>query len=132
VASRIFSDFVGTARDRGFFDTQCGFKGFRGDVASALFPMTRVDRFAFDVELIYLALKYSLECKRIPVRLRHNESSSVRLVRDSANVRRRLEDQAAQMAGAYASAELTALVTSQLERELAALRKSSGNIDRPE
>jgi dolichyl-phosphate beta-glucosyltransferase len=133
LASRIFSDFVGTLVTGGFFDTQCGFKGFRGDVASALFPMTRVDRFAFDVELIYLALKYSLECKRIPVRLRHNAGSSVRLVRDSTRmfvdvlkIKRR------QMAGAYASAELTALVASQLERERAALPNSSGNARGPE
>jgi hypothetical protein len=67
----------------GFFDTQCGLKGLRGDVADALFPILRVDRFAFDVELVYVALKHRLDIKRIPVRLVHNETSSVRLLRDA-------------------------------------------------
>ena len=125
LASRVFSGFVGTLVTGGFFDTQCGLKGFRGDVADALFPLTRIDRFAFDVELIYLALKHSLECKRIPVRLRHNAGSSMRLVRDSARmfvdvlrIKRR------QMTGGYASLDLDALVEAQLAREIAASRKS--------
>jgi len=82
-ASALFTQFVGRIVTGGFFDTQCGLKGVRGDVADALFPILRVDRFAFDVELVYVALKHRLDIKRIPVRLLHNESSSVRLVRDA-------------------------------------------------
>lgn len=126
LASRVFSEFVGTLVTGGFFDTQCGFKGFRGDVADALFPLTRVDRFAFDVELIYLALKHSLECKRIPVRLRHNAGSSMRLVRDSARMFVDvLRIKQRQMAGGYASEDIDALVASELEREIAASQRSS-------
>ena len=83
-ASSVFTAFVGTIVTSGVFDTQCGLKGVRGDVADALFPLLRVDRFAFDVELVYVSLKHRLELKRIPVRLQHNETSSVRLMRDSA------------------------------------------------
>ena len=68
----------------GIYDTQCGFKAFRGDVADELFRIARIDGFAIDVELIYLLLKYRLDIKRIPVRLRYNAGSSVRVVRDSA------------------------------------------------
>lgn len=60
-----------------------GLKGFRGDVADELFSLQSVDRFAFDVELIYLALTYGLEIKRIPVMLETNSTSSVRLGRDA-------------------------------------------------
>lgn len=67
----------------GIYDTQCGFKAFRADVADELFRMSRIDRFAVDVELIYLVLKYRLDIKRIPVRLERNASSSVHVVRDS-------------------------------------------------
>lgn len=67
----------------GIYDTQCGFKAFRGDVAQELFGMAAVDGFAIDVELIYLMLKYRLEMKRIPVHLERNAPSSVRIVRDS-------------------------------------------------
>lgn len=68
----------------GIYDTQCGFKAFRADVAEELFRLSRVDGFALDVELIYLLLKYRLDIKRIPVRLRYNAGSSVRVIRDSA------------------------------------------------
>lgn len=68
----------------GIYDTQCGFKVFRGDVAAELFGLTRIDGFAIDVELIYLLLKYRLDVKRIPVQLERNAPSSVRVVRDSA------------------------------------------------
>jgi dolichyl-phosphate beta-glucosyltransferase len=67
----------------GIYDTQCGFKAFRGDVAAELFRLSDVDRFAVDVELVYLMLKYRLDIKRIPVRLERNTSSSVHVVRDS-------------------------------------------------
>lgn len=44
---------------------------------------TRIDGFAIDVELIYLLLKHRLDIKRIPVQLRYNAGSSVRVIRDS-------------------------------------------------
>lgn len=83
LASWIFSRLTATLVTGGFFDTQCGLKGFRGDVAEALFGLQRIERFAFDVELLYLALKHGLEIKRIPVMLETKAASSVRLGRDS-------------------------------------------------
>jgi glycosyltransferase involved in cell wall biosynthesis len=68
----------------GIYDTQCGFKVFRGDVGREVFRLSRISGFAIDVEVIYLLLKYRLDVKRIPVRLERNESSSVRVIRDSA------------------------------------------------
>lgn len=82
-ASALFTAFVGTLVTRGLYDTQCGLKGVRGDVAELLFPMLRVNRFAFDVELIAIALRLGLRVERIPVQLRHNATSSVRILRDS-------------------------------------------------
>ena len=83
LASGIFSLFVGKIATGGFFDTQCGLKGFRGDVADHLFTLGRLERFAFDVELVYISLVHRLDIKRIPVQLRRNDTSSVRLLRDS-------------------------------------------------
>ena len=83
LASALFSDFVGRIVTGGYFDTQCGLKAVRGDIAELVFPLLHVDRFAFDVELVYLALKHRLDIKRIPVQLRNNETSTVRLFRDS-------------------------------------------------
>lgn len=80
VASFVFRTLV----TGGMYDTQCGFKALRGDVADALFSLLTIDRFAFDVEIIYLLLKYNLDIKRIPVRQRCESPSTVHVVRDTA------------------------------------------------
>jgi dolichyl-phosphate beta-glucosyltransferase len=77
-ASRAFSLLVRLLVTGGLFDTQCGLKGFRGDVADALFPLLTVDGFAGDVEVLYVALKYNLSIRRIPVRLKRHEPSTIR------------------------------------------------------
>jgi dolichyl-phosphate beta-glucosyltransferase len=84
LASELFSQFVGRLVTGGFFDTQCGLKGMRGDIAHELFRLQRLERFSFDVELVYLALKHKLDIKRVPVQLRNNETSTIRLLRDAS------------------------------------------------
>lgn len=117
-ASAVFTAFVGTLVTGGFFDTQCGLKGVRGDVADALFPLLRIDRFAFDVELVYVALKHRLDIKRLPVRLEQNDSSSVRLLRDSAQgVVDVFRIKGHQLAGHYASRDIEAIAA----RDIAAV-----------
>lgn len=82
--SSVASRFIGTMVTGGFFDTQCGIKAVRGDVADELFRLVCIGRFAFEVEVVYLALKHGLDVKRVPVRLRRNLGSSVRPFRDAA------------------------------------------------
>ena len=74
----------------GIFDSQCGIKAFRGDVARELFALLQENRFAADVELLYIALKYNLEIKRIPVRIQRVSPSSVKLGRDTFKMLQRL------------------------------------------
>lgn len=81
LTSIFFTWFVGTIVTANFFDTQCGIKGFRAEAAGFIFRHARLDGFAMDVELIYIALKRNLEIKRIPVRLRNQEKSTVRVLR---------------------------------------------------
>jgi dolichyl-phosphate beta-glucosyltransferase len=82
LASDVCSFIVGRFVAGGWYDTQCGLKGFQGAVAQDLFGVTRIERFAFDVELLYVALKRNYDIKRLPVRLVCNDTSSVRLFRD--------------------------------------------------
>lgn len=65
-------------------DTQCGLKAFRGDVARLLFAETRIDRFAFDVELFALAERHRLSLLAVPVRVVNSTRSSLRLTHDMA------------------------------------------------
>jgi dolichyl-phosphate beta-glucosyltransferase len=67
-------------------DTQCGLKAFRSDVAKTLFGLSRVDRFAFDIEILHLVERHELTIVEVPVRLRMGERSTVRLARDTVRL----------------------------------------------
>ena len=71
-------------------DTQCGLKAFRGDVAKAVFALSRVDRFAFDIEVLHLVERHNFSLVEVPVRLESRDRSTVRLVRDTARLMRDL------------------------------------------
>ena len=59
-------------------DPQCGFKGFRNDAAKILFPMSRLNGFGFDVEILLLAVKLGYRIVEIPVRWHAVDGSHVR------------------------------------------------------
>jgi dolichyl-phosphate beta-glucosyltransferase len=64
-------------------DTQCGLKALRGDVARHLFRYTRIDGFAFDIELLHLVERAELSLSELPVRLDETGgTSTVRIGRD--------------------------------------------------
>ncbi len=48
-------------------DTQCGFKFFKKNVAKDLIQNQTIDRWGFDIELLYLAKKKNYSVKEIPV-----------------------------------------------------------------
>jgi dolichyl-phosphate beta-glucosyltransferase len=83
LGSAWFSFIVGRFVAGGMFDTQCGMKGFRAAIADDLFGVSLINGFAFDVELIYIALKRNYDIKRLPVTLRSQEGSSVSMLRHS-------------------------------------------------
>ena len=64
-------------------DTQCGFKCFRGQVVQRLFPLQRVFGFAFDVEILFLALKKGFSIREVPIDWHHRDRSKVSPFRDS-------------------------------------------------
>lgn len=80
---RIFNLVVRLATGLPFWDTQCGFKAFRMSICRPLVEAATVDRFGFDVELLYLAFRAGLNLKEPPVRWDHNEGSKVSVVSDS-------------------------------------------------
>ena len=82
-AGRVFNLVVRLATGLPFWDTQCGFKAFRMSACRPLVEAATVDRFGFDVELLYLAFRAGLRLKEVPVRWDHNEGSKVTLASDS-------------------------------------------------
>jgi dolichyl-phosphate beta-glucosyltransferase len=78
-----------------FADTQCGFKAYRGPLARQLFALAQVDRFMFDVEILYLADRAGLRIVEMPVQWQDAPGSKVRfwqglrdMVRDLWRIRR--------------------------------------------
>lgn len=70
-----------------FTDTQCGFKLFDLQQARFLFELQRIDGFGFDVELLYLARKYGLAIREVPVVWRNAGGSKVGLFSGLAAIR---------------------------------------------
>jgi dolichyl-phosphate beta-glucosyltransferase len=68
--SRIGNAIVRAVAVRGIFDTQAGFKGFRGDVARDLFGRLRTTGWAFDVELLAIARQAGYQVVEVGVEWR--------------------------------------------------------------
>lgn len=79
---RGFNRFVRHVGGLDIRDTQCGFKAFRGPVAKLLFHLSRVNGFAFDVEVLMLATRLGLRVAEVPVRWEAVPGSHVRPLRD--------------------------------------------------
>lgn len=58
-------------------DTQCGFKVMSRRVALPIFRRARVDRFSWDVELLYVARRRGVTIEEIPVTWRNAPGSKV-------------------------------------------------------
>mgnify|MGYP001193375921 CR=1 FL=1 len=78
VNGRIFNFLVRVLFGAPFFDTQCGFKCFRGDVAEQLFNKQKIRGFGFDAEILYMALRLNLKILELPIDWYHNSDSKVR------------------------------------------------------
>jgi dolichyl-phosphate beta-glucosyltransferase len=87
---KTFNAFVRLIAVSGIHDTQCGFKLFRGHVARDLFSRARIDRFAYDVEILYLARREGLAIAEVPVLWFNSPESKVSVVRDSLRMLRDL------------------------------------------
>src|SRR5258707_521686 len=74
---RVFNLIVRLATGLPFWDTQCGFKAFRMSVCRPIIEGARIDRFGFDVELIYLAHLAQLRLREVAVRWDDNPGGKV-------------------------------------------------------
>ena len=81
LSSAVYTWLVNHALGLDYADTQCGYKGYRAAAARELFGRLRVTSFAFDAELLLRAHAAGYGVVRQPVRLVHNEDSSVSLRR---------------------------------------------------
>jgi dolichyl-phosphate beta-glucosyltransferase len=85
VMSRIFNLMVRGWLGLPVRDCQAGLKGFRRAAADIVFPRQRLEGFTFDAELLYIARRFNLDVRQVPVEFRYfSEPSTVDFMRDSA------------------------------------------------
>jgi dolichyl-phosphate beta-glucosyltransferase len=60
-------------------DTQCGFKGFRADLAERVFKATLIRSFAFDIEALFLARRANARIVALPVSVTFRDASTYSL-----------------------------------------------------
>ena len=65
-----------------FADTQCGFKAFSRPVAQTIFQLQRIERWGFDPELLFIALKRGYSVREVPVTWGHDERSQISYLKD--------------------------------------------------
>ncbi|MGI8837878.1 MAG: dolichyl-phosphate beta-glucosyltransferase [Pyrinomonadaceae bacterium] len=83
---RVFNLAVRLATRLPFWDTQCGFKAFNMKACRPIIGGATIDRFGFDVELLYVAYRAGLRLKEIPVRWDHAEGSKISFASDSVKM----------------------------------------------
>ena len=76
---RFFNLFVRVVVRLSFADTQCGFKLFSRRAAQTVFRRQLLDRFGFDVEVLYIARKAGFKTVEVPVRWNDVEGTKVSL-----------------------------------------------------
>src|SRR5258707_11500854 len=119
---RVFNLLVRVATGLPFWDTQCGFKAFRMNVCRPLIEVAQIDRFGFDVELIYLAHLARLRLREVPVRWDHNTGGeldasgnysrdSLRMINEVRRIRRAAD------AGEYSEAISAARTAAMVEQK---------------
>lgn len=85
--------FVQLVAVRGIWDTQCGFKAFRGEAAFNIFSRSVINGWGFDIEILALARKLNYEIGIIPAQWVNDDRSHVgaldylRVLTDTVKVR---------------------------------------------
>jgi dolichyl-phosphate beta-glucosyltransferase len=72
-----------------FADTQCGFKAFTRAAAQTVCQLQTIDRWGFDPEILFIALKRGYRIDEVPVSWAHDERTRISYLKDGM---RMLED----------------------------------------
>ena len=86
IMGRVFNFYVKLLAIPGFEDTQCGFKCLRRDVARDVFSSQIINGWAFDVEVLFIALRRGYKIVEIPIHWYYRENSRISPIRDTINM----------------------------------------------
>lgn len=83
---RVFNFIVRLLAIPKIHDTQCGFKCFRREVAKDVFRFQTIDGWAFDVEVLFIALKRGYNLIEVPITWYYMPQSRVNPIKDSISM----------------------------------------------
>jgi len=66
----------------GLKDTQCGFKSFTREAAIEVFSRRTIDRWGFDMEILYIARRFGFRVKEVGIEWEDSPASKVNALRD--------------------------------------------------
>jgi dolichyl-phosphate beta-glucosyltransferase len=73
-----------------FADTQCGFKAFTRTAAQTVFQLQTIERWGFDPEILFIALKRGFKIKEVPVSWAHDERTRMSYLKDGLQMLKEL------------------------------------------
>ena len=65
-----------------FADTQCGLKAFTHEAAQTVFQLQTIERWGFDPEILFIALKRGFRVEEVPVSWAHDKRTRLNYLRD--------------------------------------------------
>jgi glycosyltransferase involved in cell wall biosynthesis len=80
VGGRFFNLVIRLLTGLPFHDTQCGFKLFESAAAREIFRRQRVERFGFDVEVLFIAQRLGYRILEVPVRWNDVAGTKVKML----------------------------------------------------
>ncbi len=86
IMGKVFNLIVQAVLLPGIWDTQCGFKLFRADVAHRVFAGLVTDGFGFDPEVLYRARRQGVKIVEVPVVWRNSAPTKVSALRSSLDM----------------------------------------------
>jgi glycosyltransferase involved in cell wall biosynthesis len=73
-----------------FADTQCGFKAFTRSAAQTVFQLQTIERWGFDPEILFIAIKRGFRVVEVPVSWAHDERTRMSYLRDGLQMLKEL------------------------------------------
>jgi dolichyl-phosphate beta-glucosyltransferase len=65
-----------------YADTQCGFKAFTRSAAQTVFQLQTIERWGFDPEILFIAIKRGYRIVEVPVSWAHDERTRISYLKD--------------------------------------------------
>jgi glycosyltransferase involved in cell wall biosynthesis len=79
---RCFNMVIRAVMGMKFADTQCGFKAFTHAAAQTVFQLQTIERWGFDPEILFIAIKRGFWIIEVPVSWAHDERSRMSYLKD--------------------------------------------------